>query len=175
MQISQPLFLLKSGFSNCWAEIATFLSVAAFMVQQNYGFQWCESSSFLTFQTKHSQDRCGPDTLCSLDWQALNSLAAAPVCSIITREHIDCSCLMHQDSSCSPLSLAFIYDSFLLPIIPGTQPPPTPRLLHGTWGGAEVSWHLICSMMDRRYLLHLSMNPDSLTDGAGRKSRIQCV
>lgn len=28
---------------------------------------------------------------------------------------------MHQDSSRSTLSLAFIYDSFLLPIIPGTQ------------------------------------------------------
>lgn len=30
---------------------------------------------------------------------------------------------MHQDFSCSTLSLAFIYDSFLLPIILGTQAP----------------------------------------------------
>lgn len=87
-------------------------------------FILCESSSFLTSHMKYFQDCCcSPDTLCGLDWQALNSLAAAPICSIITRGHIDCSCLMHQDSSCSTLSLAFIYDSFLLPIIPGTQPP----------------------------------------------------
>lgn len=67
---------------------------------------------------KHFQEH-----LCGLDWQALNGLAAAPVCSIITRGLIDCSSLMHQDSSCSTLSLAFIYDSFLLPIILGTQAP----------------------------------------------------
>lgn len=100
------------------------LKTVAFLVSRCW-FQLCELSLLiLTYQTKHIQGCwCSFDTLCGLDWQALNSLAAAPVCSIITREHIDCSCLMHRDSSCSPLPLAFIYDSFLLPIIPGTQAP----------------------------------------------------
>lgn len=70
---------------------------------------------------------------------------------------------MHRDS-CSTLSLAFIYDSFLLPIIPGTRAP------RGSYearrGGAEVGWHLICSMV---VIYWMSANPDWMKNGARRR------
>lgn len=70
---------------------------------------------------------------------------------------------MHRDS-CSTLSLAFIYDSFLLPIIPGTRAP------RGSYearrGGAEVGWHLICSMV---VIYWMSLNPDWMKNGAQRR------
>lgn len=115
-----PSHFNGSTFGWCFSNFST---TAAFQFSWCW-FKLCESSSLLISHVKHFQGCCcSPDTLCGLDWQALNSLAAAPICSIITRGHIDCSCLMHQDSSCSTLSLAFIYDSFLLPIIPGTRAP----------------------------------------------------
>lgn len=107
------------------------------------------------------------------DWQALNSSAAAPICSIITRGHSDGSCLIHGDSSCSTLSLAFFYDSFLLPIIPRTRAPRGSYEARGGWGvgGAEVGWHLICSMV---VIYWMSVNPDWMKNGAQRRRNVPC-
>lgn len=61
---------------------------------------------------------------------------------------------------CSTPSLAFIYDSFLLHIIPGTQAPK----------GFDISCGAVrkladtCSMVDRCYLLDLLVNPDAVTN-----------
>lgn len=93
-----------------WNNLCFHLFLFLFTVRWNASLYWRSSGDPFLHNKKCFQEGCcclqglRLDALGGLDWQALNSSGGSSrmlyrsLISIITRGHIDCSCLMHQVS-----------------------------------------------------------------------------